>query len=24
VVPARNVRLPTGEDGEVSEPAIVE
>jgi host factor-I protein len=24
VVPARNVRLPTGEDGEVTEPAIVE
>jgi host factor-I protein len=24
VVPARNVRLPTGEDGEVMEPAIVE
>src|SRR5712691_4040516 len=23
VVPARNVRLPTGEDGEVTEPAIV-
>jgi host factor-I protein len=24
VVPARNVRLPTGEDGEVTEPAVVE
>ena len=24
VVPAPNVRLPTGEDGEVTEPAIVE
>ena len=24
IVPARNVRLPTGEDGEVTEPAIVE
>jgi sRNA-binding regulator protein Hfq len=24
VVPARNVRLPTGEDGEVTEQAIVE
>src|SRR6267142_5067786 len=24
VVPARNVRLPTGEDGEVTERAIVE
>ena len=24
VVPARNVRFPTGEDGEVTEPAIVE
>lgn len=24
VVPARNVRLPTGEDGEVTEPATVE
>jgi host factor-I protein len=24
VVPARNVRLPTGEDGEIAEPVIAE